>query len=129
MYKQETGIQLLKKNKLPMVVKADGIAAGKGVAVCKTKKQVTDFSNQIFNGKFKSSKKLIIEEFLNGEEVSYFVVVDKNHFKFFGTAQDHKRVKEGDKGNNTGGMGAYSPAPIITKDLEEKLLKKLLNLH
>ena len=116
----------LKKNKLPMVVKADGIAAGKGVAVCKTKKQVTDFSNQIFNGKFKSSKKLIIEEFLNGEEVSYFVVVDKNHFKFFGTAQDHKRVKEGDKGNNTGGMGAYSPAPIITKDLEEKIIKKIV---
>ena len=119
-------LNFLKKNKLPMVVKADGIAAGKGVTVCKTKKQVIDFSMQIFNGKFKSSKKLIIEEFLDGEEASYFLIVDKNHFKFFGTAQDHKRVKEGDKGNNTGGMGAYSPAPIITKDLEKKIIKKIV---
>ena len=105
----------LNKCKLPIVVKADGLAAGKGVTICKTKKQVLNISFKIFKGKFKSSKKLVLEEFLVGEEASYFVVVDNNSFKFFGTAQDHKRVKENDKGPNTGGMGAYSPAPIIIK--------------
>ena len=65
-----------------------------------------------------------MEEFLEGEEASYFLVVDKNSFKFFGTAQDHKRVRENDKGPNTGGMGAYSPAPIINKSLEKKIIIK-----
>ena len=102
------------------MVKADGLAAGKGVSICKTKKQVIDVSTKIFKGKFKSSRKLIMEEFLEGEEASYFLVVDNNNFKFFGTAQDHKRVYENDKGPNTGGMGAYSPAPIITKSIEKK---------
>ena len=63
-----------------------------------------------------------MEEFLHGEEVSYFVIADNKNFKYFGTAQDHKRVFENDKGPNTGGMGAYSPAPLITKSLEKKLL-------
>ena len=80
-------------------------------------------SSDIFNGKFKSSKKVVLEEFLDGEEASYFIVVDNNKFKFFGTAQDHKRVYENDKGPNTGGMGAYSPAPIVTKELEKKISK------
>ena len=77
-------------------------------------------------GKFASSKKLILEEFLEGEEASYFVIVDNNNFKFFGTAQDHKRVYEKDKGPNTGGMGAYSPAPIVTKSLEKKIISKII---
>ena len=85
-----------------------------------------DVSNQIFQGKFKSSKKLILEEFLKGEEASYFLIVDKKNFKFFGTAQDHKRVGEKDRGPNTGGMGAYSPAPIINKILEKKIIKKIV---
>ena len=68
-----------------------------------------NISTEIFDGKFVSSKKLVLEEFLEGEEASYFLVVDKNSYKFFGSAQDHKRVKEKDKGPNTGGMGAYSP--------------------
>ena len=99
----------IKECDLPVVVKADGLAAGKGVTICKTKKQVIDISSEIFKGKFKSSKKLVLEEFLLGEEASYFLVVDRNNFKFFGSAQDHKRVYENDKGPNTGGMGAYSP--------------------
>ena len=111
---------------LPVVVKADGLAAGKGVTICKSKQQVMKVSNEIFNGKFKSSKKVILEEFLKGEEASYFIVVDKNDFKFFGTAQDHKRVYKNDKGPNTGGMGAYSPAPIINKNLEKKVVKKII---
>ena len=114
----------LKKCNFPIVVKADGLAAGKGVTICKTKKQLETVTDEIFKGKFKSSKKVILEEFLIGEEASYFLVVDKNYFKFFGSAQDHKRVYENDKGPNTGGMGAYSPAPIITKSLEKKLFLK-----
>ncbi len=117
----------LKKSKLPVVVKADGLAAGKGVSICKTYKQVVNICNQIFLGKFKSSKKLILEEFLEGEEVSYFLVVDKKSFAFMGSAQDHKRVYENEKGPNTGGMGAYSPAPIINKELENKIIKKIIN--
>jgi len=120
-------IKFLKNSKLPLVVKADGLAAGKGVAICKTKIEVLNFSNEIFKGKFKSSKKLILEEFLEGEEASYFLIVDKKSFKFFGSAQDHKRVREKDRGPNTGGMGAYSPAPIINKKLEKKIIKKIIN--
>ncbi len=118
--------KFVKENKLPLVVKADGLAAGKGVTICKTEKQVLKVSNEIFKGKFKSSKKIVLEEFLSGEEASYFVIVDKKNFKFFGTAQDHKRVGENDTGPNTGGMGAYSPAPIIHKKLERKIIKRII---
>ena len=116
----------LKISKFPIVVKADGLAAGKGVTICKNKKAVLKISDEIFKGKFKSSKKVVLEEFLKGEEASYFLVVDKNDFKFFGTAQDHKRVGEKDRGPNTGGMGAYSPAPIINKEVENKIIKKIV---
>ena len=109
-----------------MVVKADGLAAGKGVTICSSKKKVLKISEEIFKGKFKSSKKIVLEEFLEGEEASYFVIADKKTFKFFGTAQDHKRVKENDKGPNTGGMGAYSPAKIIDKKLEKKIINKII---
>ena len=119
-------LNFLKKSKLPLVVKADGLAAGKGVTICSSKKKVLNISEEIFKGKFKSSKKIVLEEFLEGEEASYFVIADKKTFKFFGTAQDHKRVKENDKGPNTGGMGAYSPAKIIDKKLEKKIINKII---
>ena len=119
-------LKFLNESKFPLVVKADGLAAGKGVTICKNKTQVLNVAEEIFKGKFKSSKKLIIEEFLIGEEASYFLIVDKKNFKFFGTAQDHKRVREGDLGPNTGGMGAYSPAPIINKSLEKKIIQKIV---
>ncbi len=118
--------EFIKSSSLPIVVKADGLAAGKGVTICKTEKKIIETSNEIFNGKFKSSKKLVLEEFLEGEEVSYFLIVDKKSFKFFGTAQDHKQVKEKDKGPNTGGMGAYSPAPIVTKAIEGKIINRIV---
>ena len=114
------------QHKLPIVVKADGLASGKGVVICQSKKEVKKFSNEIFLGKFKSSKKLVLEEFLDGEEVSYFLIVDKKKFSFMGSAQDHKRVGENETGPNTGGMGAYSPAPIINKSLEKKIIKKIV---
>ena len=116
----------LKRSNFPVVLKADGLAAGKGVTICRNRKQVINISKEIFLGKFKSSKKLVLEEFLEGEEVSYFLIVDNKSFKFFGTAQDHKQVKEKDKGPNTGGMGAYSPAPIVTKAIEAKIINRIV---
>ena len=118
--------KFLAKHKMPVVVKADGLASGKGVVICRSKKEVDKFSNQIFLGKFKSSKKLVLEEFLDGEEASYFLIVDKKHFLYFGSAQDHKRVGENETGPNTGGMGAYSPAQIINRELEKKIIKRIV---
>ena len=116
----------LAQSKMPVVVKADGLASGKGVVVCQSKKEVKKFSNDIFLGKFESSKKLVLEEFLKGEEVSYSLIVDKNNFLFLGSAQDHKRVGEGETGPNTGGMGAYSHSSIINKNLEKKIINKIV---
>jgi len=118
--------KFLRNSKLPLVVKADGLAAGKGVTICRTTREVLNVSNEIFKGKFKTSKKLVLEEFLKGEETSYFLIVDKKSYKFFGSAQDHKRVGENEKGPNTGGMGAYSPAPIVNKNLEKKIINKIV---
>ena len=116
----------IKNNNLPIVVKADGLAAGKGVSICNTEKKILKTSNEIFNGKFLSSKKLVLEEFLEGTELSYFIIADEKNFSFIGSAQDHKRVGINDTGVNTGGMGAYSPAPILNKILEEKIIKKII---
>jgi len=116
----------IKKNGTPIVVKADGLAAGKGVSVCTSVKEALKNTKEILDGKFKSSNQVVLEEFLEGEELSYFVIVDENSYHFFGSAQDHKRVGEGDTGPNTGGMGAYSPAPILTNKLEEKIKKKII---
>ena len=116
----------IKKIGVPIVVKADGLAAGKGVTICESIEKALKETNEILNGKFKSSKKVILEKFLEGEELSYFVLVDKNSYHFFGSAQDHKRVGEGDTGPNTGGMGAYSPGRLLTNDLDHKIRKKII---
>ena len=116
----------IKKNAVPIVVKANGLAAGKGVSVCVSKEEALKNTKEILEGKFKSSNQVVLEEFLKGEELSYFAIVDKNSYLFFGSAQDHKRVGEGDTGPNTGGMGAYSPAPLLTNQLENKIKKKII---
>ena len=116
----------IKNNKTPIVVKANGLAAGKGVSICASVEEALEKTNEIIEGKFKSSNQVILEEFLEGEELSYFIIVDKNSYLFFGSAQDHKRVGEGDVGPNTGGMGAYSPSPLLTKELEKKIKKKII---
>ena len=116
----------IKKSKTPIVVKANGLAAGKGVSICTSIEEALKKTNEIIEGKFKSSNQVILEEYLEGEELSYFLIVDKNSYLFFGSAQDHKRVGEGDVGPNTGGMGAYSPAPLLTKALEKKIKKKII---
>ena len=112
--------------KHPLVIKADNLAAGKGVYICKEKNESYLAVKEIFDGKFGTAKNILFEEFLEGEEMSYFIVSDGKTFKYFGSAQDHKRVGEGDKGKNTGGMGAYSPSRLFNKELEQKILEKII---
>ena len=119
-------LNYLNKCNFPLVVKADGLASGKGVYICKNFDDAKIASEEIFNGKFGFAKQILIEEFLEGEEMSYFIVTDGINFKFFGSAQDHKRVGEGDKGKNTGGMGCYSPSRLLNNDLELKIKKKII---
>ena len=110
----------------PIVIKADNLASGKGVYICNNKEDSYIAVEEIFNGKFGIANNILIEEFLVGEEMSYFVISDGKTIKKFGTAQDHKRVGEGDTGKNTGGMGAYSPSRLINNKLEEKILEKII---
>jgi len=119
-------ISFLDNAQFPLVVKADGLASGKGVYICENKASAEIGIKEIFNGKFGIAKDILIEEFLDGEEMSYFIVSDGKKIKSFETAQDHKRVLEGDKGANTGGMGAYSPSRLINPALEEKILNKII---
>ena len=116
----------IQKVKFPLIIKADNLASGKGVYICKNKSEAIKAINEIFNGKFGSAKQILFEDFLYGEEMSYFIISDGSTFKFFGSAQDHKRVLEGDKGKNTGGMGAYSPSRLFSKNLEKKIIKKII---
>ena len=118
--------KFIKKNGAPIVVKADGLAAGKGVSICTSVEEALKNTKEILDGKFKSSKRVVLEEFIEGEEISYFAIVDKNSYHFFGSAQDHKRVGENDTGPNTGGMGAYSPSALLTKELENKIKQKII---
>ena len=119
-------IDYLKTGHFPLVIKADGLASGKGVYICKNFKDAKEASEEIFNGKFGSAEQILVEEFLDGEEMSYFVVTDGKKYKFFGSAQDHKRVGEGDTGKNTGGMGCYSPSRLLNDNLELKIRKKII---
>ena len=122
----EDAHKYLEKANKPIVVKADGLAAGKGVYICDDFESAKNAVNEIFNGKFGIAKQVLIEEFLQGEEMSYFVISDGKTFKKFNTAQDHKRVGEGDIGKNTGGMGAYSPSGLINKELDLKIIENVI---
>ena len=117
----------LKKSNYPIVIKADNLASGKGVYICENQKDSFNATKEIFDGKFGQADHVLVEEFLKGEEMSFFIITDGKTIKNFGTAQDHKRVLEGDKGKNTGGMGAYSPSRLIDDKLEKKILKKIIN--
>ncbi len=108
---------------LPVVIKADGLAAGKGVTVATTRAEADAALDAIFAG---AGGEAVIEEYLSGEEVSLFVLTDGTTLLPFGSAQDHKRVGEGDTGANTGGMGAYSPAPVLTPALEQRALDEIV---
>ena len=118
--------KFVEKSIFPIVIKADNLASGKGVYICNNLVEANTAIDEIFNGKFGYADNLLIEEFLDGEEMSFFTIHDGNNFKNFGTAQDHKRVLEGDKGKNTGGMGAYSPSRLINNELEKKIINKII---
>ena len=122
----EKSLSFLKKCKFPIVVKADGLASGKGVYICENLENSKDAITEIFGGKFGEANEVLIEEFLEGEEMSFFIISDGTSYKKFGTAQDHKRVLEGDKGKNTGGMGAYSPSRLENETLDKKILEKII---
>ena len=117
----------IKNSIYPTVIKADNLASGKGVYICNNEKEAISAINEIFEGKFGKAEQILVEEFLDGEEMSFFTIHDGKIFKNFGTAQDHKRVLEGDKGKNTGGMGAYSPSRLINEELEKKIIDKIIN--
>ena len=111
----------------PIVVKADGLAAGKGVIVAMDEQTALDAVNDMFGGEFGAAgAEVVIEEFMDGEEASFFVLVDGEDVLPIGTAQDHKRVGEGDTGLNTGGMGAYSPAPVLTDEIAQQALDQIV---
>ena len=112
---------------IPLVIKVDGLAAGKGVIIAETRDHAINSVNEIFSGKFgNAGDEIVIEEFLDGEEASYFIISDGESFIPLTSAQDHKRIGDGDIRLNTGGMGAYSPAPIMNKELEEKTINKII---
>ena len=119
-------LSFLQKCNFPIVIKADGLAAGKGVYISENYSEASKAVNEIFKGKFGEAKNLLIEEFLSGEEMSFFIISDGKNYKMFGTAQDHKRVSEGDKGKNTGGMGAYSPSRLESDKLNKKIINKII---
>lgn len=112
---------------VPVVVKADGLAAGKGVTVALTAAEAGAAIDEIFSGRFGAAgAEAVVEEFLEGEEVSLFALTDGHTIVPFGSAQDHKRVGDGDTGPNTGGMGAYSPAPVLTPALEGEAMTRII---
>ena len=123
----DEAVTYLKRCNHPIVVKADGLASGKGVYICEDIKQSINAITEIFDGKFGEAKNVLIEEFLKGEEMSFFIISDGASYQLFGTAQDHKRVFEGDNGKNTGGMGAYSPSRMENNFLNKKIINKIIN--
>ncbi|KKW94145.1 phosphoribosylamine--glycine ligase [Sphingobium chungbukense] len=112
---------------LPVVIKADGLAAGKGVIIAETREQAVEAIEDMFSGAFGAAgAEVVLEEFMVGEEASFFALTDGSAILPFGSAQDHKRVGDGDTGPNTGGMGAYSPARVLTPELEAEVIEKIV---
>ncbi|WP_025898127.1 phosphoribosylamine--glycine ligase [Sneathiella glossodoripedis] len=119
--------EYLKTQSTPIVIKADGIAAGKGVIIAQSMADAEKAVDEILGGMFgNAGAEIVIEEFMQGEEASFFVLTDGTHILPLATAQDHKRVGDGDTGPNTGGMGAYSPAPVMTDEMVELTLERII---
>jgi len=118
----------VRRQKAPLVVKADGLAAGKGVIICQTVDEAVRTARDMFAGSFgNAGSTIVIEEFLHGEEASFIAIVDGEHILPMATSQDHKRIFDGDQGPNTGGMGAYSPAPVVTPDVHARIMREVMN--
>lgn len=124
----DQAIAYVKQQGAPIVIKADGLAAGKGVIVAMTEQEAIDAINDMLaDNKFgDAGSRVVIEEFLEGEEASFIVMVDGKNVAAFATSQDHKRAYNEDKGPNTGGMGAYSPAPVVTDDVHDKIMSEVI---
>jgi len=123
----EAGWGALKNFNAPFVLKADGLAAGKGVVIAESREEAQHALSEMFDGRFGSAgSEVVIEEFMRGEEASFFALTDGEIILPFGTAQDHKRVGEGDTGPNTGGMGSYSPAPVLTDALIDRAMREIV---
>ncbi|ABC64635.1 phosphoribosylamine--glycine ligase [Erythrobacter litoralis] len=119
--------QALERFEAPHVLKADGLAAGKGVVIAETREDAQAALADMFGGQFgEAGAEVVIEEFMAGEEASFFALTDGTAIVPIGTAQDHKRIGDGDVGPNTGGMGAYSPAPILTDDLQARVMAEII---
>ena len=117
----------LKKFDAPFVLKADGLAAGKGVVIAETREDAQEALSEMFDGRFGSAgSEVVIEQFLKGEEASFFALTDGESIVPLASAQDHKRVGDGDEGPNTGGMGAYSPAPVLTDALRDRAMREII---
>jgi phosphoribosylamine---glycine ligase len=117
----------LKKHPAPIVIKADGLAAGKGVIMATTQSEALEAIEEIFSGKFGAAgASVVIEEWLEGEEVSFFALSDGQSVRELGEAQDHKRAFDGDQGPNTGGMGTYSPAPVLTDEMIVRVMEEII---
>ena len=124
----EPAKEYIRTKKYPCVIKVDGLAAGKGVFVCQNSQEAEEALNLIFHDKLfkESGEKVLVEEFLTGEEVSVFAICDGNDFVCLPASQDHKRIGDNDTGKNTGGMGAYAPAPIVTHKMFEEIKNRIL---
>ena len=123
----EKAKKIIDDSKEPLVVKADGLASGKGVFIPESKNECLQSTRNIFNGKFgESGQTVVLEEKIQGPEVSIFALCDGEKYVLLPSAQDHKRLNENDEGPNTGGMGAYSPTPLVTKDLLAKIIKEII---
>ena len=117
----------VRAQRAPLVVKADGLAAGKGVIICETTEAAIESAQAMFEGQFGAAgDKVVIEEFLEGEEASFIVMVDGKNVLTLATSQDHKRRDDGDRGPNTGGMGAYSPAPVVTPAINDRIMREVI---
>ncbi len=121
--------EFIRKTGAPIVVKADGLAAGKGVIIAQSLEEAEDAAEDMLSGNSFGSAgaEIVVEEYLDGEELSFFALTDGKTVLPFTSAQDHKRVGDGDVGPNTGGMGAYSPAHILTHDLQQKIMERIIN--
>ena len=123
----DEALAVLEGFSIPIVIKADGLAAGKGVIIAETQAEAEAAIEEMFDGAFGGAgAEVVIEEFMTGEEASFFALSDGTDVMAFGSAQDHKRVGDGDTGPNTGGMGAYSPAPVLTADLEAAVMDRII---
>jgi phosphoribosylamine---glycine ligase len=117
----------VRAQRAPLVVKASGLAAGKGVVIAGTLEEALVTVQSMFAGRFGAAgREVVIEEFLEGEEASFIVMADGSHILPLATSQDHKRLEDGDRGPNTGGMGAYSPAPVVTPGLHERIMREVI---